>query len=342
MDEASALLELQEQDLEILRAERALDELPEKRAILEVRAKQREVEALKHKADVLVSKLEAEARRVQDETDAVTEKIEAEQAKIMSGEIADHKQVQHISRELDALKRRKDKLEMEALQIMERIEKAAGQKDKVDDALTQLVAREASYVERFKERGGELQTRIATATKRREKLTASLNADLARSLRDASRTEGRHRCRAAGQRQLHLLPRGVAGRRGFGSPGRRRDRHVPAVPPADRRARGIRRLMAAQPGESRATVRGQCGAGPSPRDSEDRRRCQGKPGPCGSRIRPRGARRLYHRPGRTLPRRRDEQRRRVRGAHLGSRYGTQSGRFVASSCSATASSWCGR
>lgn len=178
MDEASALLQLQEEDFELHRAERALDELPEKRAILEVRAKKREVEGLKHKADVLVSKLEAELRRIQDETDGVTEKIEAEQAKIMSGEIADHKQVQHISRELDGLKRRKDKLEMEALQVMERIEKAAGQKGKVDDALVQLATREDAHVEAFKEHGGELQTRIATATKRREKLAKALPPEL--------------------------------------------------------------------------------------------------------------------------------------------------------------------
>ncbi len=178
MDEASALLQLQEQDLEMLRAERALDELPEKRAILEVRAKQREVEGLKRKADVLVSKLEAELRRVQDETESVTQKIEAEQAKIMTGEIVDHKQVQHISRELDALKRRNDKLEMEALQIMERIDKASGQKVKVDEALGQLKAREASYVERFKEHGGELQSRIATAAKLRAKLAASLRPEI--------------------------------------------------------------------------------------------------------------------------------------------------------------------
>ena len=175
MDEASALLQLQEQDLEILRAERALDELPEKQAILDVRAKTREVEGLKHKSDLLVSRLEADLKRLQDETATVTEKIEAEQSKIMSGGIADHKQVQHISRELDALKRRKDKLEMESLQLMERIEKASGQKAKVDGALGQLAEREAAYVERFKERGGELQTKIAKATKKRAKLAAGLD-----------------------------------------------------------------------------------------------------------------------------------------------------------------------
>ena len=174
MDEASTLLELQELDLDIQRSERALDELPEKRAILDVRAKRREVEGLRHKADRLVSKLESDLRRAQDETTTVTQKIEVEQAKIMSGQVADHKQVQHISRELDALKRRKDKLEMDSLGIMERIDKAKGQAAKVDEALEQLTVREASYVERFKEHGGELQTRIAQETEQRARLAAKL------------------------------------------------------------------------------------------------------------------------------------------------------------------------
>lgn len=178
MDEASALLQLQEFDLDIQRAQRALDDLPEKRAILEVRTKQREVRGLKGKADLLVSKLEAELRRIQDETESVEQKIKTEQDKVMSGTIADHKQVQNISRELDGLRRRKDKLEVDALQIMERIDRAAGQKVKVDGALEQLEAREASYVQRFQERGGELQTRIAEETERRAAVAATLDPAL--------------------------------------------------------------------------------------------------------------------------------------------------------------------
>jgi len=178
MDEASALLELQERDLEILRAERALAELPEKRAILEVRAKQREVATLKHKADVLVSKLEAELRRSQDETDSVTGKIAAEQAKIMSGEIADHKTgAAYLARTGRPQASPGQARDANAADHGAH-RKGGGQREKVDEALAQLAAREASYVERFKEHGGELQTLIATATARREKLAHSLSPGL--------------------------------------------------------------------------------------------------------------------------------------------------------------------
>ena len=178
VNQAAALLELQEIDLEIARAERALDELPEKKAILETRAKQREVQTLSSKADLLVSKIEAEIRKAQDETAIVQGKAEEEQAKLMTGQINDHKQVQHISREIDSLRRRKDKLEMDTLKLMERLEKAEGQRDTVRNALEQLAERETVLVERFREHGGELQQAIADNTARRKSVAASLEPDL--------------------------------------------------------------------------------------------------------------------------------------------------------------------
>lgn len=178
MSAAAALLTLQELDLDILRSEKRLDELPEKTAILDARAKQREVGALKKKADALVSKLEAEVKRMQDDTAGVDDKIAAEQQKIMSGQITDHKQVQNLSRELDSLRRRKDKLERDTLDMMERVEKADAQRTKVATAVGQLAKREVRYIERFKEQGGGLQTHIADSRRRRDQLAATLEPKL--------------------------------------------------------------------------------------------------------------------------------------------------------------------
>ena len=69
MNQAASLLELQRLDLEILRAKKRLEELPEKRAILEVRHKLRDVSALRGKADLLVGKLRRDLKAHQDEID---------------------------------------------------------------------------------------------------------------------------------------------------------------------------------------------------------------------------------------------------------------------------------
>lgn len=178
MDQGAALLSLQETDLEIMRTEKRLDELPVKQQIIEVRKKTREVQELKHKAEELVAGLRRAISRNEDETAQLSEKLEAEQAKVMGGTITNPKEIQNLTREMDALRRRKEKLEMEDLGLMERAEKATGQVAKVDAALEQLAAREESLTERFRTEGGELQNALQGLTDARSGLTGRVGDEL--------------------------------------------------------------------------------------------------------------------------------------------------------------------
>jgi predicted nucleic acid-binding Zn-ribbon protein len=176
VSEASALLELQGVDLEIMRAEKRLDELPEKRAILECRVRQREAAVLRGKADTLLRKLQAEVKARQDEIATVQEKIATEQKKLM--ETADHRQVQAISREMDGLKRRVDKLEMEELQFMERAEKASAQVETVDAHIAKLAEKEQQLIAEFKRVGGSVQAELGELEARRKKLVKQVGEPL--------------------------------------------------------------------------------------------------------------------------------------------------------------------
>lgn len=173
---AETLLELQTTDVEILRAQKRLDELPEKVAILEVRAKIRETSALREKVELLNRKLNAELKARQDEIELQTDKIAVEQTKIMS--TTDHRQIQALTREMDGLKRRVDKLEMESLQYMERVEKAATQLSTVDGHLDKLKDNEGKLIEHFRSAGGAVQDQIAVLEAKRASLAASLPKDL--------------------------------------------------------------------------------------------------------------------------------------------------------------------
>lgn len=175
MQEAAALLALQDADVEILRAVKRLEDLPEKRAILTIRAKAREVGSMHEKAQLLVRKLEAEIKARQDEIALLNEKLEAEQNKVMG--TADHRQVQALTREMDGLRRRVDKLEMECMQYMERVDKAKVQVTTIDSAIQSLGAQEAELIEHFKAAGGELQTEIAKLQRRRKKLASAVNPE---------------------------------------------------------------------------------------------------------------------------------------------------------------------
>lgn len=176
MEPAAALLELQRIDVEILRLNKRLEELPEKRAILASRAKQRETAELRQKVDLLVRKLESELKSRQDEIDMIDAKLSEEQAKLIA--TSDHRQVQALSREMDGLKRRKDKLEMESLQFVERVDKAKVQAGTVDGHLAKMAAEENVLTERFKEVGGALTDEIGGLEAARKRIAKSVPAKL--------------------------------------------------------------------------------------------------------------------------------------------------------------------
>jgi len=188
MDQARALLELQDVDLDLLRSAKRLEDLPERVAILQCRAKTREIEALREKADLLVHKLNAELRAIQDEVTMLGEKIATEQTKL--GQTTDHRMAQSITREMDGLNRRRDKREIDSLAVMERIEKAVAQVGKVDEALAQLAAKENELVTRFQKVGGALQTEIAALEAHRAEVAGGLDADLLARYESVRATKG--------------------------------------------------------------------------------------------------------------------------------------------------------
>ncbi len=183
---AETFLALQATDLEIRRAEQRLKDLPEKIEILAVRTKMKQMTELRAKAQLLVRKLEADLKARQDESAMIAEKLAAEQNKVMM--TADHRHITALTREMDGLRRRVDKLDMESLQFMERIEKASAQVTTVEEHLAALADKDAELVSRYQAAGGSIQAEIATKTHQRAVHAGRLAAaELARyeSVRDA-------------------------------------------------------------------------------------------------------------------------------------------------------------
>lgn len=180
MSEGEKLVALQEQDLAITRAEKSLDELPEKMAVLQLRKRLKDIEGVRAKAEAYCRKAEALVSKSNDEAATIQVKIDAEQAKVLSGEIGNPKELQSLARELDALKRRKDAIEYEELGLMEKAESGRAQLDKVEAALAEGSAKEAALIEEYKAKGGQLNAEIAGMKKRRDKLASELSGQLLR------------------------------------------------------------------------------------------------------------------------------------------------------------------
>jgi len=175
---ATRLLQLQELDTELLRLQKRLDDMPEMHAIVATRKKRAEVEGLLGKAQMLTSRIERDIARIDDECAGLNSKIDTEQAKVMSGTVTNPKELVSITREMDALKRRRDKLELEEVQLMEKAETASGQMGKIRLALDTLSAREEKETAAFVEVGSKIQLEIANQQKKRADVAAILSEAL--------------------------------------------------------------------------------------------------------------------------------------------------------------------
>lgn len=190
MEQPAALLALQSCDLEIRRAAKLLDEMPEKRAILEARHKAEEVRQLKTKAEELVHRLERAMAANTDEVSGLDEKIASVQATLDGGQVTNPKEVHNLSREMDALRRRKDKLDNDTLALMERAEKARDQVSKVEHALERLSARESELIAEYRKKGGEVQSTLQNQKSLRAELAASLGDELLGRYETAANAKG--------------------------------------------------------------------------------------------------------------------------------------------------------
>jgi predicted nucleic acid-binding Zn-ribbon protein len=178
MDQTVLLTKLQDLDLEIVRGRKKLDELPEKTTVLELRRRLKEIEALRVRAQAQVDAADADVRKAEDEAALLQGKIDAEQAKMMSGEVTNPKEVQNLSRELASLGRHKEKLDTDTLDLMEKRETAAAQVAKVDAALVEGAQREKVAVARFQERGGEVSADLGRLEAERKVVAAAVEPEL--------------------------------------------------------------------------------------------------------------------------------------------------------------------
>jgi len=117
-------------------------------------------------------------KQAEDEAALLQEKIDAEQAKVLSGEVVNAKELQTLTRALDALGRKKDTLERQELDLLEKADQARAQLAKIDATLQEGACREAELIEVYKKKGGALQLDIARLNAARTKLAAQLGSTL--------------------------------------------------------------------------------------------------------------------------------------------------------------------
>ena len=220
----------------------ALEELPEKRAILESAPSARGPRPCRARPICSSSKLAAEIKARQDEITMLKEKIAAEQ-KVMA--TTDHRAVQSITREMDGLRRRQ-RQDRDGVAAAHGAHRQGDSADaKIDEALTQLAEKERASVDRFKTSAERSRPRSPTWSEDAQRLAASLDPDTVTRYEKIRETKGGVGVGRLDGRRARACRMALPAERLRELAGGRRHRRVPAVPPPDRRTLGERVMTAA-------------------------------------------------------------------------------------------------
>jgi predicted nucleic acid-binding Zn-ribbon protein len=118
-DALLTLLQLQRVDSTIDRLQARLAHLPEQAALEALEARAGELDSQIAERQAVFDDVSTRQRRLDFEVDTLVQKIRAESGRLYSGVVSNAKELQDISREVEALKRRKSVLEDNDLEVME-------------------------------------------------------------------------------------------------------------------------------------------------------------------------------------------------------------------------------
>ena len=177
-DALLTLLQLQRVDSTIDRLQARLAHLPEQAALDTLEAKAQDLDAQIAERQAVFDDVSTRQRRLDFEVDTLVQKIKAESGRLYSGVVSNAKELQDISREVEALKRRKSVLEDNDLDVME-------ERDGVEkelEALTNERSSLAAEIERGRlardEAAGETSLQLTAAETERQRWVPRVDPQL--------------------------------------------------------------------------------------------------------------------------------------------------------------------
>lgn len=174
----SAMLCMQQLDLELLQAKKKFEALPQRAQILEVRKKKAQIEQKRAEVAKLKEACERKVSQLTDEDGQLAKKA-AEVQEAIDGAKGDYRNVESRTKELNGIAKRRGALEGEFEAAEAQLEKVQAVESQVAAALEQLDKQEAAAVASFQEEGGALQSDIARLGAQRNQLGELLPPDMA-------------------------------------------------------------------------------------------------------------------------------------------------------------------
>ena len=173
----ATLLEIQQLDLNIMKAKKARVELPQRIEVMRLRKKREEIREKLEQVQGLQKRAEAELTIVEDEDRSLSERQERAQ-EIIDASGSDYRKVESHSKEMAGAARRREALAQKILEITEQVDKIKGIAGQLEGAIVASEAEEAKLRASFEGEDKALADEVRELSSKRAELAASLPPEI--------------------------------------------------------------------------------------------------------------------------------------------------------------------
>jgi len=172
------LLDVQQADTAIARAEHRARNLPEAEEVRELDARIAELRDRAVAARTALSDIDREQRKAESDVDQVRSRADRDRARLDAGQVSSPKELEGLQSEIASLQRRQAELEEVVLEVIERREAAEAEAASVTAELERAEAGREAAEERRSAAALEIEDERATERDRRERLAKEVPEDL--------------------------------------------------------------------------------------------------------------------------------------------------------------------
>ena len=172
------LLDLQRVDSAIDRLEQRKADLPEQRTLDELTSQLEEVRAVHGVLKAQLDEIARDQSRLEGDVQMIDDKIKHESNRLYGGDITSPKELASIQAELDALRRRKNHLEDQDLEVMERREGVEKELADLDQRVSDLDQRSQEAAAARDAAAVEIETDMKANTEERAAIVPELPPEL--------------------------------------------------------------------------------------------------------------------------------------------------------------------
>ena len=176
-DVLATLLHMQQLDVQVIRINKQLDDMPERKVILESMTRRRAVEQKSEQVEKLAERAEAKLARISEEDDSLAEKARRVQAEIDQVK-GDFRSIESRTKELSGIQKRRDTLEEDLRAADAELEKINAVRNQVKAIVANIDASEQAAKSAFVEKGGKLKQQIVDLQQQRADMAATVPADV--------------------------------------------------------------------------------------------------------------------------------------------------------------------